>query len=131
VAKRIHQPPDVWIFDGQGIAHPRGIGLASHMGLLLDCPSIGCAKTRLLGHHGEVGPRKGDVKTLSFEDQIIGAAVRTRRQTKPVYVSPGYLIDLDGAVDLVLKTCTKYRTPEPLRQAHLLSNRIRRTGVSP
>lgn len=125
VAKKIHQFPDVWIFDGQGIAHPRGLGLASHMGLLLDCPSIGCAKTRLLGIHGQVGPRKGDFQTLTLDERVVGAVLRTRHGTKPLYVSPGFRIDLEGAVDLTLKTSTRYRMPEPLRQAHLLSKRIR------
>lgn len=124
-AEKIHQSPDVWIFDGQGIAHPRGMGLASHMGLLLDCPSIGCAKKRLLGFHGQLGPQKGDFQMLIFEERVVGAVLRTRHRTKPLYVSPGFRIDLEGAVGLVLRTCTRYRMPEPLRQAHLLSNRIR------
>lgn len=124
-AKKIDRSPDVWIFDGQGIAHPRGMGLASHMGLLLDCPSIGCAKNRLLGLHDQVGPRKGDSQDLLFDGRVVGAALRTRRGIKPLYVSPGFRIDLEGAVNLVLKTSTRYRIPEPLRQAHLLSRRIR------
>jgi deoxyribonuclease V len=125
VSKRIDPWPDVWIFDGQGIAHPREMGLASHMGLLLGCPSIGCAKKRLLGRHDPVGPRKGDFELLRFEEHVVGAVLRTRRGTKPVYVSPGFRIGLDGALDLILKTTTRYRMPEPLRQAHLLSKRIR------
>jgi deoxyribonuclease V len=125
VAKKIHHPPDVWIFDGQGIAHPRGFGLASHMGLLLDSPSVGCAKKRLVGLHGEVGPRKGDSEALIVDEKVVGAVLRTRRGTKPLYVSPGFRIDLRGAVHLILKTSTRYRVPEPLRQAHILSKRIR------
>lgn len=125
VAKKIHQPPDVWIFDGQGIAHPRGLGLASHMGLLLDCPSIGCAKKRFVGVHGQVGPCRGECQTLTIDDRVVGAVLRTRHRKKPVYVSPGFRIDLDGAVDVVLNTSRRYRLPEPLRQAHLLSKRIR------
>lgn len=125
VAKRIQQSPDVWIFDGQGIAHPRGMGLASHMGLLLDCPSIGCAKKRLVGFHGLVGPRKGDSQVLTLGERVVGAVVRTRHGTKPLYVSPGFRIDLEGAIRLVLETTPRYRIPEPLRQAHLLSRRIR------
>jgi deoxyribonuclease V len=109
VAKKIHQSPDVWIFDGQGIAHPRGIGLASHMGLLLDCPSIGCAKKRLVGDHNPVGHKKGDFEILVAAQ---GA--------------PGFRIDLEESIELVLRTCEKYRMPEPLRQTHLLSNRIRK-----
>jgi deoxyribonuclease V len=125
VAKKIHHPPDVWIFDGQGIAHPRGFGLASHMGLLLDSPSVGCAKKRLVGLHGEVGPQKGDSEALIFDEKVVGAVLRTRCGTKPLYVSPGFRIDLTGAVHLILKTSTRYRVPEPLRQAHILSKRIR------
>jgi deoxyribonuclease V len=126
VAEKIQPRPDVWIFDGQGIAHPRGFGLASHMGLMLDCPSIGCAKKRLVGAHGAVGPRRGDGATLTWDERVVGAAVRTRPGTKPVYVSPGFRIDLESAVRLVVETSRPYRIPEPLRQAHLLSNRIRR-----
>ncbi|MBW2059106.1 MAG: endonuclease V [Deltaproteobacteria bacterium] len=128
VARRIHQPPDVWIFDGQGIAHPRGVGLASHLGLLLGSPSVGCAKKRLLGFHGEVGPGRGDFELLAWEGRTVGAVVRTRTGIKPVYVSPGFRIDLEGAVRLVLETTGRYRIPEPLRQAHLLSKRIREEG---
>ena len=126
VAGKIRHRPDVWIFDGQGIAHPRGFGLASHMGLVLGCPSIGCAKKRLVGAHGAVGPRRGDGARLTWDGRVVGAAVRTRPGTKPVYVSPGFRIDLEGAVRMVLETSRPYRIPEPLRQAHLLSNRIRR-----
>ncbi|NIS71256.1 MAG: endonuclease V [Proteobacteria bacterium] len=129
VAKKIRRAPDVWIFDGQGIAHPKGIGLASHMGLLLDCPSVGCAKTRLIGNHCRVGLWRGDFEVLMLGKKTIGAVVRTRHKTKPLYVSPGFRIDLQGAVNLVLETCTRYRIPEPLRQAHLLSHRIRRQNT--
>ena len=125
-ARKIRTPPDVWIFDGQGIAHPRGLGLASHMGLLLDCPSIGCAKKRLTGVHNRVGPERGARQNLRIDDRVVGAVLRTRDQTKPVYVSPGFRINLEEAVDIVLKTGRGYRLPEPLRQAHLLSNQIRK-----
>jgi len=126
VVKRIRCRPDVWIFEGQGIAHPRNLGLASHMGLLLDRPSIGCAKTRLVGAHRPVGLRRGDRETLTLDGRVIGAAVRTRSGTKPVYVSPGFRVDLEGAIKMVLETSRPYRMPEPLRQAHMLSNRVRR-----
>jgi deoxyribonuclease V len=125
VAKKIHKGPDVWMFDGQGIAHPRGIGLASHMGLLLDRPSIGCAKRRLLGLHGQVGPQRGDFQILMLEGRAVGAVLRTRHGTKPIYVSPGFRISVEEAVDLVLRTTPRYRVPEPLREAHLLSRRVR------
>ena len=125
VAEEIRQQPDVWIFDGQGIAHPRGLGLASHMGLLLECPSIGCAKERLLGVHDEVGPQRGDFQMLKVDGRVAGGVLRTRQGTKPLYVSPGFRISVRKAIDLVLRTSKTYRTPEPLRQAHLLSNRVR------
>jgi deoxyribonuclease V len=125
VARNIRHAPDVWIFDGQGIAHPRGVGLAGHLGLLLDGPSIGCAKKRLLGFHRDVGPEKGDFQLLRLNGRVIGAAVRTRHGAKPVYVSPGFQINLERGVELVLKTSLRYRIPEPFRQAHLLSKKIR------
>ena len=124
--KKIRCKPDLWIFEGQGIAHPRNLGLASHMGLLLDRPSIGCAKTRLVGAHEPVGPRRGDRETLTVDGRGVGAVLRTRAGTKPVYVSPGFRIDVEGAVTMVLETSRPYRMPEPLRQAHMLSNRVRR-----
>ena len=125
VAKKIEKAPDVWMFGGHGIAHPQGLGLAAHMGLLLDCPSLGCAKERLVGTHGEVGLQKGDFQLLTIEGKPVGAAVRTRQGVKPIYVSAGFRMDLERAIDLVLQTSTHFRLPEPLRQAHLLSNRVR------
>ena len=119
--------PDIFLCDGQGIAHPRRMGLAAHLGVLLRKPTIGCAKRRLTGHHGEVGQAKGDYALLEDKGEVIGAVLRTRSGVKPVFVSPGYAISLAMAVDLVLACCTKYRIPEPIRTAHKLVNRLRET----
>ncbi len=110
--------PDLLIFDGQGIAHPRRMGIATHIGLLLDRPSVGCAKSRLWGAHDEPGQQKGDWAPLYDGQEIIGAVLRTRVKVKPVYVSIGHKIDLSGAVQYVLGCCTRYRLPETTRLAH-------------
>jgi deoxyribonuclease V len=117
--------PDVVIFDGQGIAHPRGVGLASHMGLILDLPSIGCAKKILVGVHKPVGGEVGDHSPLVFKGDMVGAALRTRKNVKPVFVSPGHKMDIPSALEIVMKTCRGYKLPEPTRQAHLSVNRFR------
>jgi deoxyribonuclease V len=123
--RKIRVEPDVIIFDGQGIAHPRGLGLASHMGLMLDCPTIGCAKTRLVGAHPPPGKDKGNTAPLTYQGRIVGGVVRTRKNVKPVFVSPGHAITLAEAIGLVLDCCRGYRLPEPIRQAHLAVNRCR------
>jgi deoxyribonuclease V len=118
---RLERKPDLLLFDGQGIAHPRGIGLAAHLGLWLGRPSIGVAKSRLYGDHEEPGPKRGDGAELhdpSDPERVIGCVLRTRTKVKPVYVSPGHLIDLSHAVTYVLACCTRYRLPEPIRWAH-------------
>ncbi len=117
---KIRSTPDVVILDAQGIAHPRGIGLASHIGLLLDKPSIGCAKTRLIGDYGEIGEEVGCYSHLTVQDNVVGAVLRTRKNVKPVFISPGHKIDLNTSIDLVLKSCRGYRLPEPVREAHKL-----------
>lgn len=119
VFQKLKQQPDLILFDGQGIAHPRRFGLASHMGLLLDIPAIGCAKSRLYGSCGEPGPHKGDLSYLLNENsEMIGACLRTRDSVKPLYVSVGHNISLDFALNIVLACCVKHRQPEPLRLAH-------------
>ena len=110
--------PDLLIFDGQGIAHPRRIGLAAHMGVMLDRPSIGCAKSRLTGTHAEPGDVVGDWESLVDGDEIIGAVVRSRVGVKPLYVSIGHRVDLPTAIDLVLRCTRGYRLPETTRYAH-------------
>jgi deoxyribonuclease V len=119
----LKQRPDVVLFDAQGIAHPRGIGLASHAGLLLGVPSVGCAKTRLVGEYKRVGKTRGSFSTLWFRGRKVGAVVRTRSNVKPLFVSPGNKITTQTAVRLVLAVCQGYRLPEPIRRAHQLANR--------
>jgi deoxyribonuclease V len=126
----LHNVPDIVIFDGQGIAHPRGIGLASHMGLLLDTPSIGCAKKRLVGVHGDVGHEVGDYADLVLDEQVVGAAVRTKKKVNPVFISPGHKIGTRKACDVVLSCGRGYRLPEPVREAHLAVNRKRLQSIT-
>ena len=116
--EQIAQAPDVVVFDGQGLAHPRRFGLACHAGLLLDTPSVGCAKTRLVGEHAAVPDRRGASVPLRVEGETVGAVVRTRRGVNPVFVSPGHRADTSSAVDLVLALTAGYRLPEPQRRAH-------------
>jgi deoxyribonuclease V len=110
--------PSLLILDGQGIAHPRRFGIASHIGVITDTPSIGCAKSRLIGTYTEPGPRKGDSTPLLYGSEQIGTVLRTRDNTRPVFVSPGHRVSLDSAVELVLRTTAGYRLPEPTRLAH-------------
>ncbi|HYQ48455.1 MAG TPA: deoxyribonuclease V [Thermodesulfovibrionales bacterium] len=113
--------PDMVLFDGQGIAHPRGVGIASHVGVVLNIPSIGCAKSRLVGEYDEPGPHKGDWSLLAYKGRKIGAVVRTRYGVRPLFVSPGHRIDLRTSINIVLQTVSSYRLPEPIRRADHLS----------
>lgn len=122
---RLKSTPDLILFDGHGIAHMRGIGIASHLGLLLDVPSVGCGKTRLVGEHEEPGPAVGDHVPLVYEGRRVGAVLRTRENVKPIYVSPGHRIGIPQAVRWVLRCGAGYRLPEPTRRAHVLSNKAR------
>jgi deoxyribonuclease V len=116
--EKLQREPDVFIFDGMGIAHPRRIGIASHMGLWLQKPTIGCGKTLLIGRFGELPDEKGAYSNLVDKGQVIGVALRTRAGTKPVYISPGHLADLPTSIELVMRCTPKYRLPEPIRAAH-------------
>jgi deoxyribonuclease V len=124
--REIESEVDAIIFDAHGRAHPRGLGLASHLGLFLDLPAVGCAKSRLVGQHEEPGPEKGNTVNLIYRRKVVGKVVRTRTRVSPVYVSVGNHIDLSSAVELVLTCCTKYRLPETTRRAHDAANRLRR-----
>jgi len=127
---KLRHLPDVALFDGQGTAHPRGLGLASHMGLWLGIPTIGCAKSRLVGRHREPGMRRGSFAKLSYEvdgrETTIGVCLRTRDGVKPIYVSPGHLIDLDSAIEIVLSCHDGTRVPKPTREADRLVGQIAR-----
>jgi len=114
--------PDLFVFDAQGLAHPRRLGLASHLGVILDMPTIGCAKSRLTGQHGELGNEKGAWVPLVDEGVTIGAAVRTRTGTRPMYVSIGHKVDLATAINVVLQCSPRYRLPETTRYAHRLAS---------
>ena len=122
--RKLKQTPDVIIVDGQGIAHPLGCGIASHIGVLLDLPTIGCAKSRLVGEYSEPGPEKGQCSPLIYKKEQVGAVLRTRNNVRPVFVSPGHLIDLCLSVAIVLQSLTQYRIPEPLRRADHLTKAL-------
>ncbi len=124
---RIRTAPDVLVFDGQGIAHPRRMGLATHLGILFDRPSIGCAKSRLWGHYAEPGNLAGSwVALRDKRNRTIGSVLRTKRGCRPVFLSPGHKVTLPLARKIILRTVTHYRIPEVTRLPHLLANTLRR-----
>jgi len=116
--RKLRAKPEALLFDGQGLAHPRRFGLACHAGVVLGRPAVGCAKSILVGEHGSLGAARGSCADLVCAGETIGAALRTRGGVKPVYVSPGHLVDLPSSIALVLKTTSRFRIPEPLRLAH-------------
>lgn len=124
--EKLRDEPDVFLIDGQGIAHPRRLGLAAHLGLFLDKPTIGCAKSRLTGTFDEPAPGKGASSPLYDGEEVIGAVVRTRTNVKPLFISVGHRCTLDEAVELTLACTTKYRLPEPTRLAHQTVGRLKR-----
>jgi deoxyribonuclease V len=138
---KLKTEPDVVMFDGQGIAHPRRIGIASHGGLFLNRPTFGCAKSVLVGKYDEPAPERGAWSPMKHYGETIGAALRTKNNVNPVYVSPGHLIDLPTAIDLTLQCDgglrgyglrgTGYRIPEPTRRTHNLVNALRRGERAP
>lgn len=130
VLRRVKQPPDAIICDGQGRAHPRRFGLACHLGVWLDIPTIGCAKSILCGTHAPVAAAAGSTVQLVDKGEVIGCVLRTRARVKPVYVSVGQRVTLPDAVRLVLSCCARYRLPEPIRAAHALVNAARRDNAS-
>jgi deoxyribonuclease V len=121
--------PDLILVDGQGIAHPRGMGIASYLGVLSGIPSIGCAKSRLIGEYDEPGREKGDWSPLRFENKTIGAVLRTRENTRPLFISPGHKIDLDSSIRLALACTGAFRIPEPLRCADMISRKIKNRAL--
>ncbi len=123
--RKLQVRPEAVICDGQGTAHPRGFGIACHLGLYLGIPTVGCGKSRLIGSYTEPGNPKGSATDLTHRGRRIGQVVRTRTGVKPVFVSPGHLVGFDEAVELVLRACSRYRLPEPVRAAHKLANETR------
>lgn len=118
--------PDLVICDGQGIAHPRRLGIASHLGLWLGIPTVGSAKNILCGKYDEPEIPKGSKSPIIHHKEIIGYAVRSRAQVKPIFISPGHLADLDSSVEMVMSLTDKYRIPVPIRHVHNLSNAVRK-----
>lgn len=123
--RRLSGRPGAVIVDGQGRAHPRRLGLASHLGLFLGVPTVGCAKSVLVGEFHEPAARRGSRTTMKHRGETVGLALRTRDGVKPVYVSVGHILDLAGAARLVLGSQAGYRLPEPTRRAHHLGTRAR------
>jgi deoxyribonuclease V len=117
--------PDVILFDGQGIAHPRGLGLATHMGILLEKPTIGCAKTKLAGEHKPPPLDKGGAEPLLLAGKKVGFALRTKLKMDPIYVSPGHLVDVDTALEIVKYCAREHRIPEPVRIADQKSRELK------
>lgn len=120
----LEHEPDVLIFDGMGIMHPRRIGIASHMGVWLQKPTIGCGKTYFLGEYAEPALERGAWSAVMDKGETIGAVLRTRQAVKPVYISQGHLADLPTSLELVMRCTPKYRLPEPIRQAHNAAGRF-------
>jgi deoxyribonuclease V len=122
----LRHPFGVVCFDGQGFAHPRRCGLASHMSILLDVPGVGVAKSRLIGTFAEPPAEAGSAVALMDEEEQIGMVLRTRARTRPLFVSIGHRVDLETARELVLACCTRYRVPEPTRQADIEVAKMKR-----
>ncbi len=124
--RALTRPPDLILVDGQGVAHPRFFGLASHLGVLTGTPAIGCAKSRLVGEAEQPGPEVGDWEPLLYGGRTVGAVLRTRRAVKPLFVSVGHLVDLSTSLRLVLGCTRGYRLPEPQRRAHAAADALKR-----
>jgi deoxyribonuclease V len=120
VMQKINRPPDIMMVDGHGIAHPRGLGIAAHIGVLFDIPTFGCGKSRLYGYYKEPSLERGAISVLKAKDKIIGNVVRTRSNVKPVFVSIGNKIDLETATALTLQCSGRFRLPEPTHLADKL-----------
>lgn len=122
---KLERKPDILLCDGQGIAHPRRLGLATHMGLCLDIPTVGCAKKRLCGKHAPLDEHKGSYTPLIYRGVTVGYVFRSRNKVKPLYISPGHLADLETSRAIIERCLGRFRLPEPLRQAHQLATRLR------
>lgn len=131
VCERLKMTPDLIMVDGQGIAHPRRFGIASHLGLLLDIPTIGCAKSRLCGQYEMPGAAASSYSELTDDGQVIGAVLRTKKGTKPLFISIGHRTDLTTAISFVLACCRGYRLPQPTRLAHFAAGSTLITETGP
>jgi deoxyribonuclease V len=128
--RRLEHRPDVVVIDGQGIAHPRRLGIAAHIGLWLQLPCLGCAKSKLWGRYQEPGPQPGASSPLTDRGEIIGRVLRSKVRSNPLFISPGHRIDLDSSVRVVQDALKGYRLPEPTRQAHNYVNALRRGDLT-
>ena len=128
--QHLQHKPDIIIFDGQGIAHPRGIGLASHFGVVLNLPTIGCAKTRLIGDFREPSILKGNFTDLSIKGVIVGVVYRSRTNVKPLFISPGHLTDIQSSIQIIESCLSKFRLPTPTRIAHQIVTEARKNLLS-
>jgi deoxyribonuclease V len=128
--KQLTTEPDVVMLDGQGIAHPRRIGIASHFGLFIDRPTLGCAKSVLVGKYKEPLAQRGAWTPMLHQGETVGAALRTKTNVGTVFVSPGHRLDLSAAIDITLQCDGGYRIPEPTRRAHNLANTFRRAQIT-
>lgn len=127
--KQLPQKPDLVMVDGQGIAHPRRLGIASHLGVLIDMPTIGVAKSRLTGHYADPGPGRGDCSPLMQKGERLGTVLRSKEGCKPLFISPGHRIDHDMALAITLRCLKNYRLPEPTRIADKFSKRGEREQI--
>jgi deoxyribonuclease V len=129
--KKLRKKPDLVILDGQGIAHPRHLGIASHFGVLAGVPTLGCAKSRLIGSFSQPANPANSYSNLIYKNKLVGFAYRTRKNVSPVFISPGHLIDFSDTIKILKTLGSTYRIPEPTRQAHLYANEIRKKFASP
>lgn len=126
----LYHKPDLLFFNGAGVCHPRLCGIASHLGLRLRIPTIGCTTERMAGHFDPPGDKRGDYSVVRYSPQAPAVVLRSRKGQNPIFVSPGHLIDLIGAIEQTLRVCWKYRLPEPLRRAHIEAGRFMRQRLS-
>ncbi|NGP88064.1 deoxyribonuclease V [Fodinibius halophilus] len=128
---QLQQKPDVLILDGHGTAHPRRMGIATHFGIEVDWPTIGCAKNILTGSHDKLGLEKGEYVDLKEGEERIGMVLRSRTNVNPIYISPGHKVSFDDTYDTVMKSLNKYKLPETTRQAHRWANKLRKGEAEP
>lgn len=128
--ERLKRPPEVFLCDGQGLAHPRRFGLACHLGVVLSVPTVGCAKSRLCGEHAPLGPMRGDRRPLMLNGEQVGYVYRSKAHVKPLFISPGHLADCESALELVRRCISRFRIPDPLRLAHQSATMLRKAAVS-